>query len=62
MGVCMVQQTKKTYHNFTIFNIIKKLKIWGHNWKRFNSENMQLKVAHILIYHYVTKLVQIIMM
>jgi hypothetical protein len=33
--------------------------IWGHNWKRFKFSNVQLKVVHILIYHYVKKLLQI---
>jgi hypothetical protein len=51
----------KNYHNFAIFCTRKIWKFWGHIWKMFNNQDVRLKVVHIF-FHYVVKLVQIIMM
>jgi hypothetical protein len=57
---CIVHWSKNCHH-VAVFTTNKKY-IFGGKIKRFSDQNVQLKIIHILIYHYVVKLVQIEMM
>jgi hypothetical protein len=52
----------KKYDSVVVLIASKNWTIWKHKWQKINGQNVQLKVVHILIYHYVMKLMKIRMM
>jgi hypothetical protein len=48
-GVYMVWWTQKIITTLQFSIQTKFENFWGHNWKRFSSQDVQLKVVHISI-------------